>query len=66
MKKNAKVVAVDDNGRIEVLVRFRSPKFTLTSDETKQVARAAAEKIADAIRSIPFLNFGPSNTTVTL
>jgi hypothetical protein len=65
MKKNAKVVAVDGSDRIEVTIRFNS-RYGLTQNETKQVARAAAEKIADAIRTIPFVDYGPSNTVVTL
>lgn len=65
MKKNAKVVAVDGGDRIEVNIRFKSSNG-LTQNETKQVTRTAAERIADAIRNIPFVDYGPSNTVVTI
>lgn len=65
MKRNAKVVAVDSDTRMEISIRFRSDRFVLTTNETKKVAVEAAEKIADAIRTLPYTKYGPVNTRVT-
>jgi 2-phospho-L-lactate transferase/gluconeogenesis factor (CofD/UPF0052 family) len=65
MKKNAKIVAIDDEGRMEITVRFKSTNG-LTKEEVNAVVVRAAERAADAIRDLPFVQYGPSNTTVSL
>ncbi len=66
MKKNAKIVANDGNGRLEVIVRYQSKRYNLTSGETKKLVTKTAEHIADAIRNTPYHQYGPSNTTVSV
>lgn len=66
VKKKAKVVAVDDSNKMEISIMFTTKKCNLTRGEMRKVAVQAAEKVADAIRDLSYVHYGPSNTTVSL
>ena len=65
MKRNAKVVAVDGPYRVEVSISFKSGNG-LVRDEVDQVTRNMARKTADAVRELPFTDFGPDNTRIEM
>jgi len=66
MKKNAKIVANDGNGIMEVTIRYRSKYSCLTAGETKRMVTKTAENVADAIRNTLYHQYGPSNTIVSV
>ena len=65
MQRNAKVVAVDGPYRMEVQITFKSHNG-LTRDEVDSVARKPARKTADAVRELPYVDFGPEKTRIEM
>lgn len=58
-----RIIAAEDRGqKIRVDVTFTSCGLTLS--ETERVERAATRACADAIRNLPYVSFGPENTTI--
>lgn len=65
-KKAASITAKDDKGRsIRVRLEFVS-EDGLCPDEVAEVRTRLARKIADAIRELPYSDFGPENTEICL
>ena len=65
MKRNAKVVAKTDLERMEVTIRFKTGPYRLVTSEVNNLVTIAANSVADAIRNLPYVNFGPNNTVVS-
>lgn len=66
LKKSARIISNDGKGNVlEIAVQFSSTNH-LEPDELANVVVKASRVIADAVRSLPYTDFGPENTKIAL
>ena len=65
MKRMARVIAVDGPYRMEVQIKFTS-RNDLLREEVDEVARRLARRTADAVRDLPYADFGPERTRIEM
>lgn len=66
LKKSAKITSNDGKGNsLEIAMQFSSTN-QLEEDEVDNVVVKASRQIADALRTLPYTDFGPENTKISI
>lgn len=66
MKRNAKVVVLNNGTRVEVEIRVSTPRGRFERGKASAIACEAANAVADGLRQVSFIHARPDNTKVTL